>query len=950
MQRSLFGSGRLAALLVVGASALVAQGTQVAHVSGEIVGKDGVPVAGVMVRLTSPSLQGTRVATTDAKGRFQARLLPPGTYTITMNKDGMQQLKATSVLAVGTTFEPRYQMVPVGGTVVEVVASAGEVDKSDTTTATNYDLGKVDSLPTVNRTIETVALLTPGVTSGVGGRPQIRGAMTSGNLYLLDGQNISDNAYNSRGVRLIDDSIEEIQIITGAISAEYGNVDGGVLNAITKSGSNQFTGQLRWELNNPQWNSYQPFQTIGSLSNKLSEEKTFSLGGYIIKDKLWFAGSYFQTDQTGIGTIGFNLASTTGGVNGPGGYNTSYDTTRAEIRRNIKLTYSITQNHTVIASFNNSSINETNRNYSAGEIRALVPQVSTSEFANLQWRAIWSNSLTSEVKVGRKKQMLSAGATPLNGSPMYNYQNGARYGNGIFNSTDGGDNRNNETLNAKVSYFLDAMGSHQFDAGVDYYKGTSKARNEQTPTGYQFGVRRVNLENRTALPADVWVYTSTDGEAINDSTALFINDKWRLNKHVAFNVGLRFDSFSSKNEQGNTTASASAISPRLGVKYDLFGDAKYQFGLAYSKYNAKAATGVLNAVTGQGNPSEIDYAWVGAAGLQPFSVITDLTNLAANYDLTTPIYYDNPTVNKKLDPDLKAPTVTEIQGTFNYAFNVPVIGGGSISLTGVYKKWNDLLDYRVGNDGTVAYPGGTAYYLVWENSDVAERKYKSLELEILGSNGPWNYGVGVTWSELKGNYEGEGASQPSRGEGLKSFTIQDGVTMYDSNVIGAPYGYLAGHVPIRIRANASYVSNNAFGRTTWGVIYRFDAGSRYSQSRTITRDLVNPALNSQWGDSGTEFLGERGGAGTFQGLAFVDLAVTHDFTLFKAFDRAVNGFVKLGIQNVFNHQQIYSWGTSFADSTGIGSPWVPTSSYFKTTSNTQMGAARSYVISTGFKF
>ncbi|MDP2875880.1 MAG: TonB-dependent receptor [Holophaga sp.] len=958
MSRSIFGVGRISALLAVGATVLVAQGTQVAHVSGEVQGKDGSAVAGVLVRLTSPSLQGSRTTTSDEKGRFQVRLLPPGVYTISLTKDGMQAVKATTTIGIGQTFEPRYQMSPIGGAVVEVLATAGEMDKTDTKTATNYVLDKVDTLPTINRSLDTVALLTAGATAGVGGRTQIRGAMTSGNLYLLDGQNITDNAYNTRGVQLIDDAIEEIQIITGAISAEYGDVDGGVLNAITRSGGNQFAGQVRWELGNPQWRSYQPFQTIGSLSNKLSEEKTTSLNGYILKDRLWFAASYFQTDQNGVGTIGGNLA-TVGGVNGPGGYNTSYDTSVKEIRRSIKLTYALNQDHTLVASYNNAQNSQGNRNYSAGEVRALVPQTNTSEFMNLQWRAVWSNSLTSEVKIGSKKQRLSAGADPAGGSPLYNYQNGLFYGNGIFNSTDGGDNRNNDTVNAKVSYFLDAMGSHQIDAGFDYYKGTSKARNEQSATGYIFGVGNVDLVARTAVPYDVWVFSSTEGSAINYSNALFVNDKWSVNRNLTLNIGLRFDKFSSENEAGGTTASATGLSPRLGMKYDLMGDAKYVFGASYSRYNAKAATGVLNSVTGQGNPTEIDYNWQGAGGPQSFATITNIANIPTNYDLTTIAYYSNPTVNVKLADNLKAPHVTEIQGSFQYSFNTPAIGNGSLKLTGVMKKWSDLLDYRQGNDGQVALVGGgSAYYRVWENSDLAKREYKGLELEATLSNGPWFFGGNITWSELRGNYEGEGGNTPSRGEGLKSFTVQNGVNMYDISTINAPYGYLSGHVPIRSRVTASYISNNSLGRTTWGLIYRFDAGGRYSQARTVTRAQVNPGLSGSWGQTGTQYLGERGGAGTFQGLTFIDLAMTHDFPLFKAYDKSVSGFVKVVITNFFNHQQIYSWGTGYnaatgattTATTGLNSPWVRASTYGSTTSNTQMAAARNIVISTGFKF
>jgi hypothetical protein len=247
--------GRVSALLVLGSAVAMAQGTQTANVTGTVVGSSGAPVAGVTVRLTSPALQGVRTYMTDVSGKFIARLLPPGLYTIQYTKDGLETRKITEPVGIDQTFSPKVTLSKVGGAVVEVIAAAPAVDKTDVKTATNYRLDSVDQLPTLNRSQDTVALLTPGVTLGVGGRTQIRGAMTSGNLYLLDGQNIADNAYNNVGVRLIEDSIEETQIVTGAMSAEYGDVEGGIINSITRSGGNDFSGSLRWELTNPAWNA-----------------------------------------------------------------------------------------------------------------------------------------------------------------------------------------------------------------------------------------------------------------------------------------------------------------------------------------------------------------------------------------------------------------------------------------------------------------------------------------------------------------------------------------------------------------------------------------------------------------------------------------------------------------------------------------------------------------------
>src|ERR1700690_2309406 len=96
--------GRVSALLVLGSAVAMAQGTQTANVTGTVVGSSGAPVAGVTVRLTSPALQGVRTYTTDAGGQFIARLLPPGFYTIALNKDGMESQKITQQIGIDQTF------------------------------------------------------------------------------------------------------------------------------------------------------------------------------------------------------------------------------------------------------------------------------------------------------------------------------------------------------------------------------------------------------------------------------------------------------------------------------------------------------------------------------------------------------------------------------------------------------------------------------------------------------------------------------------------------------------------------------------------------------------------------------------------------------------------------------------------------------------------------------
>lgn len=976
--------GRLTALIALGGAALYSQGTQTANITGTVVDAAGAPLAGVMVRLTSPALQGVRTYTTDATGKFIARLLPPGFYTIQYTKDGLETRKITEQLGIDQTFGPKVTLSKVGGAVVEVIAAAPAVDKTDVKTASNYRMDSVDLLPT-GRAMENVALLTPGVTVGVGGRVQIRGAMTSGNLYLLDGQNVADNAYMTRGVRVIDDSIEETQVVTGAMSAEYGDVEGGVINSITRSGSNEFSGSLRWELSNPSWDATQPTKDRKTINNVLGEEKTLFLSGPILKDKLWFAASYFKTDTNTNNTIGANLTDAFGvwpnppaplveNLNGPGGLGAGYTAGRKEIRRQAKLTWAVSQDHTVIASFMNAKIDDVNRNYAAGELLSLVPQQSTSEFWNIAWRAAWGSNFTTDTRIGNKKQNLSAGGAANGQSPFYNYDNGFFYNNGIFNNTDGGDQRDNQTLNFKASLFWNGAGSHQTDFGVDYYQGTRKAKNEQTPTGYIIGVFGLNLNPlsqypltlpptypgaRTAWGSDIWIYQSGTGQAENYSYGLYVNDKWTVDQHWNFQFGVRFDKYEAKNEAGTSTAGATGFSPRLGTKFDLFGDSKHIFGLSFARYNAKVLEGITNSVTSQGNPTEIDYVYIGPSGPQNFATLQNL----ANYDLSPAgiVYYNDPKLNVRLSDDLKAPTVDEIQLSYAYSFNWAGLGDGYVKFTAVSKKWENLIDYSIGNNGTVLDPTGTPIYLnVWDNSPDAERKYKGLEIEGSFNRNQWTYGGHITWSELTGNYEGEGTSSPARGEGLHRFDVQDGVTLYDNNWT-APGGYLTGHVPIRMRLTGNRSFTNEFGKTSVGLVYRFDSGSHYSNARSITRArLGGPTMSTQFGSFGTQYMDQTRGAGVYNAAAYLDLAVTHDFPLFKVAGKDVTAFAKVVITNVLNHQQQLTWSTAYAAATGtygvpgqgVNSPWLPSNpvTFGQPLTTANYGLPRQLFISAGFRF
>lgn len=796
MDRTRFG--RMAALLAISGAGLLAQGTQTSSVAGSLVDAEEAPVRGAIVRVTSPSLQGERSVATDAKGRFVLRLLPPGDYLIEITKQDHQTIRLNQRIGLDQVFQPRVRISRQATSQVDVIAAPPAVDKTETKTASNYRMDRMDLLP-VQRTMENLALLTPGVAPGIDGGVQVRGAMTSSNLILVDGQNVEDGAYGDRGVSLIEDAIEETQVITGAISAEYGNVDGGVINTITRSGSNTYSGQFRWNAQNPAWNAVSPLTDRNGIDNRTGLDGTFSLGGYLIKDRLWFHAAYFKEELREARTISSDAFSDPAW---PGGAGATYTHDRDEIRRQLKLTWLASPEHTLEMSYLNSGTVHDQRDYFSGSLDTLVPQRNDDEVLHLAWRANWSPRAISEVRYGFKQQWFRTGLARNSGlistSPLWNMDDGYFYNRGPFNGDDGGDRRDNQTFAVKTSLLLEGKGTHQIDAGFDGYRSTRRARAELSPTSYVFSVREVDPVAQTAVPVSVSVYTSRGGEAVVQNRALYLNDKWILDDRWAFQAGLRWERFEGRDESGAKLVGSDALSPRLGLKYDLHGDSRWIAGASYARYNAKILDQLLLKGTFQDNPQILDFDALDGSAPVPFSQIFDLTG----YDMSgAGVSYANlPGVNIRLNPGMKAPTVDELQASLAYSFKDTPIGSGYVRGTAVYKDWKNLIDYRVGNQGQADYvipqSGETIrpYIYDWDNNPDATRTYHALELEFSVAKHRWQLQGHITWSRLWGNYEGQDAFTPGKGEGIHAWDVTDGVPMFDHNMT-APEGYLRGHVP-----------------------------------------------------------------------------------------------------------------------------------------------------------
>jgi outer membrane receptor for ferrienterochelin and colicin len=924
MRTNLGALSRVSILIAMGAALpLFAQGVQTSDVAGVVVENKGQPVINARVILTSPSLQGQRNYMTDATGRFSARLLPPGAYTIQVSEVSHQTLIANQRLELGQRYSPHFVLQPIGNAVVSVIGSLSQVDKQETSTSSNFRLEEINNLPT-NRNVESMMALAPGVvdSSTVNGYAQVRGALSSNNRFMLDGQEVSDSLYGNRGISVIDDAIDEVQIITGAISAEYGDVDGGVINAVTKTGGNEFTGVFRSQLSNASWNATKPFTTTANralVPNKLNHTDSLSLGGYLIKDKLWFFVSGQQRNNSTFQTI--DAASS---VDPGKGYAQGDDDKRLQ----AKLTYQVNQDQTLSFAYVTHREMITNNDFLAGELAALEPQLSQDSSWSLNWSANWGTNLSMEARIGEKKEALTGGGTIPGVTPVYDYNSGLGYLNGFFNNYDGGDHRDNQSADLKFTTLFEAAGSHQLVFGGNYLKGSHRAQNQQSPTNSYYDVAgwdplgTIGGTPDGGTPYDYQLYKSTTATAFNNSLGLFINDKWSLNDRVSLSLGLRWDKYHAYSEDTTATAGASGLSPRLSGKWDIFGDTSWQVAASFSRYNAKPLSAIVNSVSNAGNPTNISYAYTGPYdGATPGSTASpsSVTN-PANW--TVPYNYSSPQTTL-LSPNLKAPHTNEYQLSLTHGFKL-MGHEGYVKGTMVRKEFKDLFDYRSGNDGTFAPPAALGlsdiYVKVWENSSLAKRTYQDMELESGIHTTSWDASGNIVWSSLKGNYQGESSGVGPSGQGLNYFTSINGTHTYDINHF-SPSGPLVGHVPLRVRATADYHFDWSWGKTTFGLIYRFDSGTHDSETRTVYGTDVNPALTQV--SSLTQYRNDTRGNIVYPAQAFTDLAISQDFKLFKVSDKSVAFFAKLTVLNVFNHQQQKSWRNQWESPSG-GNLYDPT--------------------------
>jgi hypothetical protein len=852
-------------------------------------------------------------------GGYRFSALPPGAYNVRFELEGMQALdkKVTIGLAQDSRADADMRMASLGEAMT-VTASAPAVVETTQVTA-NFESQLINELPG-GREIRDITLLSPGVTeAAVNDQITISGAMSFDNLFLVNGVIVNENLRGQPHELFIEDAIKETTVLTGGVSAEYGKFTGGVVSTLTKSGGNEFSGSLRDSIANPSWTEKTDYAAQVDPLDEINETYEGTFGGRIIHDRLWFfTAGRLEDRQTRL-----QLRLT----------NIPYVETRENQRWEGKLTGQVTPAHNVIGSYLVSN-NDHNNIVTFGpvvDMRSLTTRTQDKTLLGLSYNGVLTTNMLLEAQFSRMDDDLVRGAETrdkIEGTLLRDRSTGNRmWSPSGCGSPCGTKQHDNKSWIIKPSYFLStrATGNHNLVAGIEEFHQYRNDNNFQSGSDFWLhGIIHQNPNDPTQL--GFGIDTSNGGIEWDPVPSLsktsdfavrsaFFNDKWELNDHWNFNLGVRYDETFGKNQAGVKTVDDSAISPRLAATFDPQGTGRHRISGTYGRYVAKVEQGPadLTAPAGRYSYYFFDYAGpvINPRGT-PFNELVPIPEVirqifawfdsvggTSNTELLSDISI--PGYTTRFDKSITSPWMDE----FTIGYSLALSSRTFLRADYIDRTWGDFYAIRrTLETGKVTDPTGlTVDQGVIENAESGlERKYNAVQLQ--GSFRPVEnvtIGGNYTWSELRGNVDGESSS------GATVLTSNPDRPEYTGFERNNPVGFLGPDMRHRGNLWVRYDIETGFGNFNLSLLERYHSALSYSAFGTIdvrrgtstgpANGVTNPGYASVPSNVGYYF-SDRG-AFRVDDITSTDLGVNWSLPLGRA-----RLFAEVDLINLLNEQGI----------------------------------------------
>ena len=929
-----------AAMLLLVCAPLFAQLT--ASLTGTVT-TEGAGLPGVTVTISSPQMQGTRTTVTGDGGGYSFSGIPPGDYTIRFELEGMQSTTRRVQIGVAQSGRADADLrVAAVAEAITVTASAPSVLETPTVT-TNISARAVEELP-IPRTQLATAALAPGVNESTvsGSQLQISGGPGYDNLVLVNGVAVTETIRRQSLSLFIEDAIQETTVMTGAISAEYGGFTGGVVNSITKSGGNEFSGSLRDSLTNPVWTEKTPFQTADNR-DALNNVYEATLGGFILRDRLWFFAAGRDTESTGLPQVTRIV---------PLGDRTTFERTSVQTERRLegKLTGQITPKHNLAASYLDRTSSTTNNRFTATsyDLEQFSDRSDPQELTSVFYNGVLTNNLMFEARYSDMFYGIGWG----NGSKFTDFVRGtivrnnsdgaARWNSPTFCGVCDKETRTNDSWLGKANYFLSTkgMGNHNLVAGLESFSEHRYANNYQSGSNFRFFVNNATRVGEEIYPIVnpgtnvIWGSPSSDtflvwtpifqlqgAESDLQTDSFFVNDRWDLNQNWSFSLGLRYDKNNAVDASGVTVSDDQKISPRFNVTFDPAGNGRHRFTASYGEYASRIVEGAATAGSSGGSPAYIYYTYQGPAFNQPSNPTQYTTRQVLamveqwfwsqcnaqgkcgpeNLDLLAQnVSHGVPGYDARIGDTLSSPYMREI--TVGYGVQLMQNAVARIDL--VSRDWYDFYARRIDRTTPQEFDflGIEHDMAIVENTDEITREYRGVQFQGNWRPSRLNFGLNYTWAELKGNDEQESATSGTVGNFPGSMYYPE-LRNFDRY---QPVGYIAGQDQrhrARFWAGYDFPLPRILGALNASVLQRFDSGVPFSAVANIS---LSSFRNQLLGDADyccapstvQYYFSERGEFRT-EDIHATDLALNYRYPIGR-----VEIFAQGELINAFNNDSV----------------------------------------------
>ncbi len=782
-------------------------------VVGKVVDSSQSVLPGVTVTLTSTRLvRGTQTVTTETDGSYRLQNLPPGSYVITAELQGFQVVTREVIIEAGRTIATDFQLGV--GTLTETVtvsAQAPLVDVRNTRVGTTVDENLIQNIPT-GRSFSDLLNIQPGVNESTytfAPVNSVQGSDVRSNYYAMDGFQMVDTTVGYFIGDIDYDSLQEVQITTGGISAEFGQASGGVFNFITKSGGNTVKGGARMYINDSSLNSSNVTDDLRqrgvrqAASIKKRNNWSLDLGGPIKRNKVWFYGNFARTDKK-------ESVPALAGVVDPV-YN-------GWILFG-KLTWQAAEHHQIQASHQGRHDNWIPANADAAsraDPGSWIYNTRNQENYLVKWSGTLGSKLLMEVRYSENRGGGSDKESYPNADPKragyIDSGNGLTYG--WWRSDRWNVQRDAKVFKSDLTYYAAGPGgSHDLKVGFEQERDPFRNILHYPESMQQFLLNGV--------PNQVILHNEPINQARNVTRySFYVQDQWTTKKDVTINAGLRFDrsegwtpdqSFGKSErdypvgqwfppitfEPKRNIVTPQGLAPRLGVTWDVAGKHKVVVKANYGRWYDR----LINVPSAQGGSQT--WEWIDRNGDRRFQS-DERGTLISSSVLSNPVWVPSQFV----DPDRKNPHTD----SFQLAMEWEVLQGVALAVTGTYKVDKEHI-------GSLSREVPYSAY----NAIQATNPLNGQPITIFALKPEFRTVTRVAWSttleELERDYKGLGIVLKRRFDGRYQYQLS------------ADVGRNEGNVGTSVLKNTNFVNPNslinAFGPTDLDAALVFKAQGTY---------------------------------------------------------------------------------------------------------------------------